>query len=92
MSDRGVEQSDVEHLASLARIAIDDDKLSAYVEECGTILEYFDRLEEVPETERITKETNVFRADISTESLPQEKALENASSGEDGYFRGPPVS
>ena len=92
MSERDVDRDDLRHLATLARIDLDDDRIDAYLEDCLDILAYFDRLEDVPDSDTETSVTNVFREDQVADSLSQETALENASSAEDGYFRGPPVS
>lgn len=92
MSDRVVDRDDIRHMATLARIDLDEDSIDAYVEDCIDILNYFDRLEEVPDTDPIETENNVFRADTPGESLSHEEASRNGSIDADGYFRGPPVS
>jgi aspartyl-tRNA(Asn)/glutamyl-tRNA(Gln) amidotransferase subunit C len=87
-----VDDEDVRHVASLARIDLDDGEIERFTEQFGDILEYFEALEEVPEVEREAELTNVMRPDEVREGLTQEEALRNAPETEDGYFKGPNVS
>lgn len=91
MSDPAVDADDVRHVAELARIELDDREIERFREEFVEILEYFDRLEEVPDVDAEGELENVLRADEVTPSLPQEEAMRNADEREDGYFKGPPV-
>lgn len=87
-----VDDEDVRHVASLARIDLDDDELEQFAGQFADILAYFDTLDEVPEVDREAELTNVFRPDERREGLSQAEALANAPETEAGYFRGPPVS
>lgn len=91
MSDPAVDADEVRHVAELARIELDDREIERFREEFVEILEYFDRLEEVPDVDAKDELENVLRADKVTPSLPQEEAMRNADEREDGYFKGPPV-
>jgi aspartyl-tRNA(Asn)/glutamyl-tRNA(Gln) amidotransferase subunit C len=86
-----VDPEAVEHVADLARIDLSASELSDLAADFEDILEYFDRLEEVPEVDQDPELVNVMRADEVRESLDREEALENAPETEDGYFKGPPV-
>ncbi|AWB28068.1 Asp-tRNA(Asn)/Glu-tRNA(Gln) amidotransferase subunit GatC [Halococcoides cellulosivorans] len=92
MSDRTVDHEEVRHVADLARVDLDDDAVDRMADQFGDILEYFDRLDEVPETDADPDLTNVLRADEVRESLDTEDALDNAAETEAGYFKGPRVS
>jgi aspartyl-tRNA(Asn)/glutamyl-tRNA(Gln) amidotransferase subunit C len=92
MSDQSVSPEEVRHVAELARIGLDDEEVKQFTEQFGEILEAFETLDEVPETEAETDLENVLRADEVGESLDQEEALRNAPHTEDGYFKGPRVS
>jgi aspartyl-tRNA(Asn)/glutamyl-tRNA(Gln) amidotransferase subunit C len=92
MSDQSVSPEEVRHVAELARIGLNEEEVEQFTEQFGEILEAFETLDEVPETEAETDLENVLRADEVGESLDQEEALRNAPHTEDGYFKGPRVS
>lgn len=92
MSDFAVDPEEVEHVAGLARVDLDDDERERFAGQFSDILAYFETLDEVPETEREPELTNVMRPDEVRESLDQQEALRNASETEDGQFKGPRVS
>ena len=87
-----VDDEEVRHVASLARIDLDDEEIERFTGQFGDILEYFETLESVPEVEREADLGNVMRPDEVEESLSQAEALRNAPETEDGYFKGPKVS
>lgn len=91
MSESAVDADDVRHVAELARIALDEEELDRFRAEFVEILEYFDRLEEVPDVEEAAGLEDVLRSDEVRASLPREDAMRNAPEREDGYFKGPPV-
>ena len=87
-----VDTAEVEHVAELARVDLDDDEIDQFVDQFAEILEYFEALDEVPETEREEELVNVMRPDEVEEGLSQTEALSNAEKTEDGFFTGPKVS
>ena len=87
-----VDDEEVRHVASLARVDLDDEEVERFTEQFGDILEYFEALDEVPEVDREAELANVMRPDEVREGLTQEEALRNAPETEDGYFKGPKVS
>lgn len=87
-----VDQEEVEHVASLARIDLDDDEVERFASQFEDILDAFDALDEVPEVERESDLVNVMRPDEERDCLSQAEALANAPETEDGYFKGPRVS
>lgn len=87
-----VSEDDVRHIAELARVDLSDEEVSRFVDEFSEILEYFEMLDSVPETEEPSEVYNVLRTDSVTPSLSQADALRNAEETEDGYFKGPRVS
>ncbi len=92
MSETRVDPEEVRHVAGLARVDLDEDEVEAFAEEFGDILDYFETLDEVPETEADPDLVNVMRSDEVREGLTQEEALRNAADAEDGFFKGPNVS
>ena len=91
MSDETVDPVAVRHVAGLARVDLDDGEMQEFAAQFADILEYFEALDAVPETESEPDLVNVLRADEVRESLTQDEALENAPETDDGYFKGPPV-
>ncbi|MFW5938637.1 MAG: Asp-tRNA(Asn)/Glu-tRNA(Gln) amidotransferase subunit GatC [Halanaeroarchaeum sp.] len=92
MSDSPVDADDVRHVASLARVDLDDDEVATFTSQFQDILEHFEALDEVPEVEAEPDLVNVMREDEVEPSLSQEDALRNAEETEDGRFKGPRVS
>ncbi len=92
MSDTPVNPEEVRHVASLARVDLDDEAADEFAEQFADILEYFETLDEVPEVEAEPDLVNVMREDEVHDGLSQEEALRNAEETEDGYFKGPNVS
>jgi len=92
MSQSVVDPDEVEHVADLARVHLDEDERERFAEQFADILSYFETLDEVPEVEPAAELTNVMRADEIEECLDREDALQNAPDSEDGFFKGPSVS
>ncbi len=87
-----VDDAEVEHVASLARIDLDEEEIELFAAQFADILEYFEALDDVPEVDPDAELANVMRPDEVREGLTQEEALSNAPETEDGYFKGPRVS
>ncbi len=84
----------VKHIAQLANLELDDEKINLYQDQLSVIVEHFNDLkslsfEDVPETSRVTEEENVWREDEVTPSFTQEEALKNSSETHEGYFKVP---
>lgn len=92
MSEPTVTTDDVEHVADLARVALEEDEPEEFAEQFSEVLEYFDALDEVPAVDRDAELVNVLREDEIEEGLTREEALSNAPESEDGKFKGPRVS
>ncbi len=92
MSETRVDPEEVRHVASLARVDLDDEEVEEFAAEFGDILDYFETLDEVPETDAEADLVNVMRADEVRDGLTQAEALRNAAEREDGFFKGPNVS
>ncbi|GAB3417364.1 Asp-tRNA(Asn)/Glu-tRNA(Gln) amidotransferase subunit GatC [Haloparvum alkalitolerans] len=87
-----VDPEEVEHVAELARVDLDEAEVATFAEQFADILDHFEALDEVPETDREEELVNVMRPDEVREGLTQEEALANAPDSEDGFFKGPKVS
>ena len=91
-----VDESLVQHVARLARLALTDEEVATYRKQLASILKYVDQLGEldVKDVEPLAHAgdfTNVFRADKSRPGLPPEEALRNAPEQADSFFIVPRV-
>ena len=87
-----VDDEEVRHVATLARIDLDDEEVERFTGQFAEILGHFEALDDVPEVDPDPKLANVMRPDEVEAGLTQEEALRNAPETEDGYFKGPNVS
>jgi aspartyl-tRNA(Asn)/glutamyl-tRNA(Gln) amidotransferase subunit C len=92
----GISLDEVRHLATLARIDLDDAHLARLAAELDEILAAVARVAEVagddvPATSNPLPLTNVFRADVVRPGLTAEEALAAAPAVEDGRFRVPRI-
>ena len=91
-----VTREDVENVALLSRLRIDEKDMDKNIQELSDFLEYVDRLQQV-DTENVAATAhvlpiqNVFREDVVKPSLNRDSALSNAPEQEDGYFRVPKI-
>ena len=91
-----VTREDVENVALLSRLRIDEKDMDKNIQELSDFLEYVDRLQQV-DTENVAATAhvlpiqNVFREDVVKTSLNRDLALSNAPEQEDGYFRVPKI-
>jgi aspartyl-tRNA(Asn)/glutamyl-tRNA(Gln) amidotransferase subunit C len=87
---------DVEKIADLARLKLNEDEKEKMTGQLNMILNYMEKLNEL-NTDHVeplahTQELyNVFREDEVKPSLPVDKALENAPERMDNYFKVPKV-
>ena len=97
MSDRArVSRADVEHVATLSRLALTDDEMEQLTGELGAILEYAAEVSaldtaDVPPTAHPLPLVNVFRPDDPRPGLDREEVLAQAPAAEDGQFRVPRI-
>ena len=91
-----ISPNEIEMIAQLARLKISSDDKKVFSNQVNQILQYVDKLDEIDTSEveplsHTVDLKNVYREDIVKPSLPQEKALENAPSKTDKFFRVPKV-
>jgi len=87
-----VTEQDVQHIAELADIGIDEAELGTFTAQFNAILDYFDVLDRVHGEGAGARDLiNVMREDVVEPSLPQEDVLKNAPAQEDGFIRAPRV-
>jgi aspartyl-tRNA(Asn)/glutamyl-tRNA(Gln) amidotransferase subunit C len=97
VSDRArVSRADVEHVATLSRLALTDDEIERLTGELGAILEYAAEVSaldtaDVPPTAHPLPLVNVFRPDDPRPGLDRDEVLAEAPATEDGQFRVPRI-
>ena len=97
MSDRArVSRADVEHVATLSRLALTEDEIEQLIGELGAILDYAAEVSaldtaDVPPTAHPLPLVNVFRPDDPHPGLDRDEVLAEAPAAEDGQFRVPRI-
>ncbi|ANA39098.1 MULTISPECIES: Asp-tRNA(Asn)/Glu-tRNA(Gln) amidotransferase subunit GatC [Geobacter] len=91
-----ITRSDVEHVATLARLELAEDEKDRFTGQLDAILAYVEKLNElntdgiVPTSHAVPVE-NAFREDEVRPSIGVENALANAPDRVEGFFRVPRV-
>ena len=91
-----ITKADVEYVASLAQLSLDEDVKERLVKEMGDILGYIDQLngldtEGIEPTMHALSMVNVFREDEEAGSISREEALANAPEADGEYFLVPKI-
>ncbi|NDK31411.1 Asp-tRNA(Asn)/Glu-tRNA(Gln) amidotransferase subunit GatC [Nesterenkonia haasae] len=91
-----ISRADVEHLATLAHIAMTDAELEKMASELAVIVDSVKRVQEaagedVPATSHPLPLTNVFREDIVGHVFTAEESLASAPDAEDSRFKVPAI-
>jgi len=90
-----ITKTDVEQIAWLACIELDEEDMQAFTIQFNAILEYFEELEDIEAEPIEEEERNMLRADEVTASLTQQELLQThqesktAISGARGYYEPP---
>jgi len=92
----GITRKEVEHVANLARLKLNDAEAERYTRDLNAILAFAAKLNEldtsdVLPTSHATDVKNVMREDDRRPSVAREEALRNAPDHEDGQFKVPAV-
>ena len=96
MNATKISLKDVEYIARLARLKLDEGEKALFGQQLNHILGYMDKLSEldtanVPPTAHVLALANVLREDQVQPSLPVDLALEEAPDRAEGFFRVPKV-
>ncbi|MGO4500915.1 Asp-tRNA(Asn)/Glu-tRNA(Gln) amidotransferase subunit GatC [Paenibacillus sp. 2RAB27] len=91
-----ITKKDVDHVAKLARLDLNDTEKDLFTDQLNAILEYAEQLNQlntdgVVPTSHAMPLVNVMREDVAKPSLPIEKVMLNAPDHEDGQFKVPAV-
>lgn len=91
-----ISRQDVQHVARLARLGLEDAEIDRLASELDHILDAMQALAQldtsaIPPTAQVIPLRNVMRDDVARPSWPVEDILRNAPATRDGYFLVPPV-
>jgi aspartyl-tRNA(Asn)/glutamyl-tRNA(Gln) amidotransferase subunit C len=91
-----MDESEVRHIAHLARLRLTDEETAQYTHQLAAILSYMDKLGElnvdgVEPTAHPLPVRNVLAEDEPAEPLDAAQALQNAPSNRDAFFAVPRV-
>ena len=91
-----ISEDEVKHIASLAKLELNDSEIEKYAKDLGEIAEFVEKLNEVKTdgvkpTAHILDIKNVFRKDEKKESFDREEILKNAPSKDAGCISVPKV-
>jgi aspartyl-tRNA(Asn)/glutamyl-tRNA(Gln) amidotransferase subunit C len=86
----------IDHLASLARLALTEEEKSLYGSQLEHILQYMETLNRletsgIDPTSHVISISNVMREDAAKPSLDREDALKNAPDRTDAFYRVPKI-
>ncbi len=91
-----ISREQVEHVAHLARLGLDDDEIDRLQQQLSQILGHMQALDAVdtsaiPPTAQVIPLHSVMRDDAVRPSLPTDEVLRNAPRREGNFFKVPPV-
>jgi aspartyl-tRNA(Asn)/glutamyl-tRNA(Gln) amidotransferase subunit C len=91
-----ITRADVQHVARLARLGLDDEEMDRLTAELDHILDAMQALGQldtsaIPPTAQVIPLRNVMREDRSRPSWPVDEVVLNAPATRDGQFLVPPV-
>ena len=91
-----ISNQEVEHVAHLARLKLNEEEIILYTHQLNSILEYAVKLQQldtsgVMPTAHAVQLYNVMRDDKIEVSMPQNQVLANAPEAEDGFFQVPRI-
>jgi aspartyl-tRNA(Asn)/glutamyl-tRNA(Gln) amidotransferase subunit C len=91
-----ISRADVEHVARLARLGLEEDEMDRLAVELDHILDAMQALRQldtsaIPPTAQVIPLRNVMRDDAPRPSWPVEEILKNAPATRDQQFLVPPV-
>jgi aspartyl-tRNA(Asn)/glutamyl-tRNA(Gln) amidotransferase subunit C len=91
-----ITRADVQHVARLARLGLEDEEMDRLASELDHILDAMQALRQldtsaIPPTAQVIPLRNVMRDDVSRPAWPVEEILKNAPATRDQQFLVPPV-
>ena len=86
----------VNHIAHLSRLEIQEDEVDGYIEKLEKVVDLFNELnsvdtENIKPTYHVLDLVNVFREDVAQEGMNREEVLKNSKETEAGQFKVPTI-
>lgn len=91
-----MDKKDILHVASIARLKLDDEEVKKFLRDLNNVLEAFEEMNKI-KTDNIKPSFHPLnlkdrmRDDEEEKCLSQEKALGNTKHKENGFFKGPRI-
>ena len=91
-----ITKEQVNHIAHLSRLEIQEDEVDGYIEKLGKVVDLFNELnsvdtENIKPTYHVLDLVNVFREDVAQEGMNREEVLKNSKETEAGQFKVPTI-
>ncbi|ANZ62347.1 asparaginyl/glutamyl-tRNA amidotransferase subunit C [Secundilactobacillus paracollinoides] len=91
-----IDQDQVQHVASLAKLSLDDNQLKYFTTQLDDIIGLFETLSEVDTdgikpTSSVSDQINVMREDVADNWGQRDELLANAPEAENGYIKVPVI-
>ncbi|GAK48414.1 aspartyl/glutamyl-tRNA amidotransferase subunit C [Secundilactobacillus oryzae JCM 18671] len=91
-----ISKDQVQHVAELAKLELDDNQLDYFTDQLGQIIGLFETLNEVdttdvPVTSTVSDQLNVMREDVADNWNQKDALLANAPETENGYIKVPAI-
>ncbi|HMB02069.1 MAG TPA: Asp-tRNA(Asn)/Glu-tRNA(Gln) amidotransferase subunit GatC [Spirochaetota bacterium] len=91
-----ITKDSIEHLAKLAKLAIDPDQLDELTRDLQNILRFVEEINELDTAKtqplaNVIEQKDIYREDKPSPSLPLEETIKNAPEFRQGHFIVPPV-
>jgi len=87
---------EINHVAMLARLELTEEEKETFSMQVNDVIKYINKLDElntadIEPTAHVVPMKNVFREDEIRDSLPKEKALQNAPRRTDDFYTVPKI-
>ena len=91
-----ITKEQVNHIAHLSRLEIQEDEVDGYIEQLEKVVDLFNELnsvdtENIKPTYHVLDLVNVFREDVAQEGMNREEVLKNSKETEAGQFKVPTI-
>lgn len=91
-----ITKEQVNHIAHLSRLEIQEDEVDGYIEKLEKVVDLFNELnsvdtENIKPTYHVLDLVNVFREDVAQKGMDREEVLKNSKETEAGQFKVPTI-
>ena len=91
-----ITKEQVNHIAHLSRLEIQEDEVDGYIEKLEKVVDLFNELnsvdtENIKPTYHVLDLVNVLREDVAQEGMDREEVLKNSKETEAGQFKVPTI-